>query len=350
MEHAAESAGAKNRDGEAYVCPHITPDAERMEFKFTNTDRSVVICPQCGAKNKSTLKKLAEGMAVPKVLDEFEISILRPLEIVSGREEFQDALNMPVDAQLLADYSSGEMSDRELVDKHFENVREIIEERSERLYIRGNRSFGEDLDAFVNDMTNDDVEAKALKSLLEKVGKPVVADPKDTVNSIMSRYWSDHGLAALEGIVSADTAKEYYRVDDESIKSPMKLVRRAVKRAAHEEVNSKIPSYDGLSSHAKFVDEIVRAYKMKGMGGANAVLDSDTSNDHRMRSIAHAFYTSLGISAKSWRFAKEELDFGEHLSPYAKKLLDSDGAEQHHEAFTTFMKQAGSTEEIRKSE
>jgi hypothetical protein len=130
----------------------------------------------------------------------------------------------------------------------------------------------------------------------------------------------------------------------------MKAVRRAARLAAHDRVTSRIPSYTGLSQYARFVDETVRAYKMKGDAGAIAVLDADTSNDHRTRSIAHAFYLSLGSSAKSWRYTNEELEFGEHLSSYAKKLLKSDGPDEHHETFVAFMRQAGSTEELKRSE
>ena len=346
---AAESVGATRKDGGAFSCPHASSSAERLEFEFVNTDKKISICPQCGAKNKNTLTKLAEGMAVPNILDEIDIAVERPLEIVSGSRDLKDLLSEPVDHALLEKYASGEIGDRELVDMHFNAVHRKLEERSDRLYVRGDRSYGSDPEAFVKDMTDDELEAKALKAMLVDIPHPVVADPKDTVNSVMSRYWSDHGLAALKGVVPEEVAEAHHKDDGESAQSPLKVVRQAVKKAAHAEVTSRMPSYTGLSQYSKLVDDVIRAYKTKGSPGANAVLDADTSNDHRTRSIAHAFYLSLGISTKSWKYTGEEQEFGRHLSGFAKALMDSEDADAHHKAFVAFMKEAGSTEDIKRS-
>lgn len=349
IEHAAESVGATRKDGDTYSCPHASPEAERLEFAFVNTSKRVVVCPQCGAKNKNTLTKLAEGMAVPNILRELDISAARPLDIASGSKGLIDILSMPVERQLLERYSSGEIGDRDLIDEHFRDVHEEIERRHDSLYIRGGQSYGDDADAFVDAMTEDEVERKALRAMLADIHHPVVADPRDTVNSLMSRFWTEHGLSALKGVVPSGVAEEHFSGDDEAVQSPLKVVRRAVRKAAHAEVTSRMPSYENLTQYSRLVDEVVRAYKTKGTMGANAVLDSDTSNDHRTRSIAHAFYLSLGISTKAWKYTSEEQEFGKHLSKHAKALLDSEDAESHHRAFVTFMREAGSTEEVRRS-
>ena len=349
ISQAAEAVGATREDGSTYSCPHASPGAERLEIAFVNTDAKVLVCPQCGAKNKNTLNKLAEGMAVPSILNEVDISVERPLEIVSGDKGLKDLRSSPVDSSLLERYASGQIGDRELIDSHFGEVHERLEERKERLYVRGDRSYGGDRDAFVAAMTSDDLEAKALGAMLADIDHAIVADPKDTVNSLMSKHWSAHGLAAMKGVVPADVAEEHYSEDAETTQSPLKAIRQAVKKAAHAEVTSRMPSYVGLSQHSGLVDEVVRAYKTKGSAGANAVLDADTSNDHRSRSIAHAFYLSLGISTKSWKYTAEEQEFGRHLSGSAKALLDSQDADAHHEAFVAFMREAGTTEDIKRS-
>lgn len=349
ISQAAESVGATRKDGGSHSCPHASADSERIEFSFVNTDQVVSVCPQCGAKNKNTLKKLAEGMAVPHVLDEIGVAVERPLEAVSGSSDLKDLLSMPVDRSLLERYSSGEIGDRELIDTHFDEVHVKIEERPDRILVRGERSYGDDLDAFVSAMTEDELESKALKAMLADIDHAIVADPKDTVNSLMAKHWKDHGLAALKGLVPADMAEEYFSETGDAEQSPLKVIRQAVKKAAQAEVTSRMPSYTGLSQYSKLVDEVVRAYKTKGSSGANAVLDAETSNDHRMRSIAHAFYLSLGISTKSWKYTSEEQEFGRHLSARARALLDSEDAESHHKAFVAFMRDSGSTEEIKRT-
>ncbi len=344
---AAGSVGASREVADGYACPHANKDTERIEFSFVNTDKTVAVCPQCGGRNKNTMKVLAEGMAVPDIMSEVGVVVERPLQVVSGDKGLKGLLSMPVDPQLLERYASGELGDRELIDKHFEAVHRKVEGRGDRLYVRGDRSYGDDVDAFIREMTEDEVESEALKAMLADIPHPVVADPRDTVNSIMSRHWSSHGLAALKGVVPAEVADDHF--DEDGQESPMKAVRQAVKAAEHAEVTARMPSYSGLSAQARLVDAVVRAYKTKGSSGANAVLDAETSNDHRTRSIAHAFYLSLGISTKSWKYTNEEQEFGAHLSAPAKALLDSDGVDEHHRAFAAFMREAGSTEEIKRS-
>ncbi len=346
---AADAVGATRKDDGGYSCPHASPSVERIEFAFVNTDSRVSVCPQCGAKNGNSLTKLAEGMAVPSILDEVDVTVERPLAAVAGSKDLRGLLSMPVEHALLEKYASGQIGDRELIDMHFEQVHVKVEARDGAVYVRGDRSFGDDRAAFIAEMTEDPVESSALSAMLADIEHPVVADPKDTVNSVMSRFWSDHGLAALKGVVPAEVAEAHFKDDDESAQSPLKVVRLAVKKAAHAEVTSRMPSYSGLSQHARFVDEVTRAYKTRGSSGANALLDADTSNDHRTRSIAHAFYLSMGISTKSWKYTSEEQEFGKHLAGAAKRLLESQDSEAHHAAFVAFMKEAGSTEEIKRS-
>jgi len=288
-------------------------------------------------------------MAVPNILDEVDVSVERPLEIVSGGKDMVDLVSAPVDRSLLERYASGEIGDRELIDKHFEQVHEDIERRKGRAYVVGDRSYGDDLEAFVAAMTSDDLEAKALSAMLSDIDHMVVADQKDTVNSLMSRYWKDHGLAAMKGVVPPELAEEHFRDDADTVQSPLKVIRHAARKAAHAEVTSRLPSYEELSQYSRMVDEVVRAYKTKDTSGAMAVLDADTSNDHRRRSIAHAFYLSLGISTKSWKYTNEEQEFGRHLSKFAKALLESEDADAHHKAFVTFMREAGSVEDLKRS-
>jgi hypothetical protein len=79
-----------------------------------------------------------------------------------------------------------------------------------------------------------------------------------------------------------------------------------------------------------------------------AILDAEKSADHRMRSITHGFYLALGITTKSWKFTDEEKEYGNHLQKYAAVLLESKDAEQHHEAFSNLLREAGSVEELKR--
>lgn len=346
---AAESVGATRFEGSAYSCPHTPASVDHIEFNWVSAGKKVLLCDLCAVKSKNTLRKLAEGMAVPKALTEFEISVVRPLKMVDGGEDCKDLLNKPTDEDLLEEYSEGRIGDRELIDRHLASVRQSLKSVNTKAYVRGDRCFGADLDAFISDMTQDDVERKVLHGLLSKVQHPVVMDSSDTVNRLLSTYWSEHGKEALSEVVGEALASKYYKDDEASRISPLKVVQQALGEARHTEVSSQIPNYSCLSSYGEFVDEVARAYKTKGQQGAIAVLDGEKSNDHRIRSLTNAFYLALGVTTKSWKFTDSERDYGKHLQQYAKSLLDSAESEEHHEAFESLLREAGCSEDLKRA-
>lgn len=342
---AAEKVGATKHAGDAYSCPHSPEGEDHIEFDWVTSGKRILLCDQCAAKAKNSLSKLAEGMAVPGALNEFEISVVRKLRDMSGKGACADAMNQAIDPKLLEEYSEGKLGDKDLIQRHLTEAREHLEGQEKRLFIRGDRCFGDDQEAFVNDMTSDAVEQKALAALLKDIDHPIVVDEGESVNDLMSTYWFEHGKRVLEEFVSADIAAGYFK-ENEKADAPLKVIRRAIKEAEHHEISTRIPRYSGLSQYGMFVDSVLRAYKTGGTNAAVAVIDGENSIDHRIRSIAHAFYLALGVTSKSWKFTEEEKQFGSALTAAAKKLLESEGPEEHHEAFATFLKLAGSTEEL----
>ncbi|MEM4277340.1 MAG: hypothetical protein QXQ13_07670 [Thermoplasmata archaeon] len=342
---AAEKVGATKLVGGAYLCPHGPEESDHIEFDWVTAGKRVLLCDQCAAKAKNTLAKLAEGMAVPKPLSEFEISVVRKLKAASGKKCDEDALNKPIDEKLLDDYAEGKLGDKELIEKHLATVKEELEAENRRLFVRGDKCFGEDYEAFAADMTEDEIERRALRALLRDHGHAVVIDSGASVNDLLSAHWAEGGRKVLEEFVPAGMAERYFK-ESEGTDSPLRIIRRAMKEAQCEEISASIPCYSGLSEHGLFVERIVRAYKTKGSSEAVAVIDSERSSDHRTRSIAHAFYLALGVTSKSWKFTEEEKQFGRGLTAAAKELLESRGPEEHHEKFCSFMRLAGSTEEI----
>ena len=345
---AAEAVGATRLDGDTYSCPHNPASINHLKFDWVSAGKKILICETCAAKSKNVLRRLAEGMAVPKALTEFEISVVRPLKQVSGKGDCKNLLNKPIDEQMLEDYSMGKLTDRELAEKHMSRVLESLEDINQRAYARADKCFGDDVDAFVKDMTSDETEAKALAGLLSNINHPVYADVGESVNKIMTKYWSQHGKDALLAVAPDDIAAKYFKDDEESARSPLKVVQQAIKESGHIEAASKIPKYSCMSDYALFVDEIVKAFKTRGQSEATAVIDGNKSNDHRTRSIAHAFNLALGVSTKGWKYTEEERQYGKHLQQFARTLLDTKDTDEHHAAFDEFLRQAGCVEELKR--
>lgn len=348
VKHAAEAVGASKQVGNVYSCPHNPEIINHIEFDWVTADRKISLCDQCAIRSKNTLRKLGEGMAVPNVLNEFEISVVRPLKNVSGNGDCDQLLNKKIDHDLMEHYSEGKIGDKELIEKHMKQVREELVNRDKRAYLRGDRCFGNNLEAFVKDIAQDEVEAKALSGLLKDVKHPVVIDTNESVNDILKKYWSDHGEDALKALVAEPLAEKHFK-EAESADSPLKVIRKAIKEEEHAEITSQIPKYSCLSQYGEFVDNITRAYKTGGQASAVSILDAEKSSDHRIRSITHAFYLALGVTTKSWKFTNEEKEYGKHLQNLAKKLIESSGAEEHHELFTQFLREAGCTEEVKRT-
>jgi hypothetical protein len=346
---AAESVGATKQEGDTYSCPHSPQSINHLKFDWTSVGAKILVCDQCAIKAKNTLRKLGEGMAVPNVLSELDISVVRPLKMTSGKADCGDLLNLQVSKELLSEYSEGKVGDHDLIEKHMLEVKEELSGLTKRAYVKGDKCFGEDLEAFVAEVTQDETERKALIGLLSRVSHPVVADSSDSINKILTTYWSDHGKDALKALVSDELVRKYYRNDIEALKSPLKIIHSALTEARHDEVSARIPRYACLSDHGDFADKVAKAYKTKGQAGAISMLDSLKPNDHRARSISNAFYLALGDTTKSWKFTDEEREYGKHLQAYAKALLDSSGASEHHVAFETLLKEAGCSDELKKT-
>lgn len=348
IDHASESVGATKRDGNTYSCPHEPATVNHLEFEWVSQGKRIVLCESCAFKSRNTLAKLSEGMAVPNVLNEIEVSIVRPVKTAAGKVERPEFLNRRVSADLLERYSRGEIGDRDLVEKHMTEVREDAEKENFRAYVRGDRYYGDDAVRFAKDIAQDEVEAKALLGLLKGVNHPVIVESGESVNKVLAKYWTEHGKDALAAVLSEKAAERYFVDDEETRKSPMRLIRNAIKSSEQAVASSRIPSYSGLSRYGSYVDQLVKAYKTKGSSAALALLDSEKSSDHRTRSISHAFYLALGITTKSWKFTDEEKAYGKHLEAAARKLLESDGPDAHHAAFTEFLRDAGDPEEVKR--
>ena len=346
---ASEAVGAVRLEGDTYSCPHNPKSADHIEFDWVSAGKKILLCDQCNGKLKNTLSKLGEGMAVPNVLSEFEISVERPLKGAGGQADCDDLLSKPIEKELLDKYAAGQIGNKELVDQHMQEVLASLKKSTKKVFVRGDRYYGGNLDAFVDDMTTEDIERRALSALLAKVENPVIVETGDSVNDLLSEHWSEHGKEALKAVAPEEIAERLFKDNHESSESPLKVIRQAVKSAEHEAVSSQIPKYSCMSLYGEFADRVARAYKTGGSTAALAVLDGDKSNDHRTRSIAHGFYLALDISTKSWKYTDEEKEYGKHLKEFAKRLLESESSDEHHAAFERLLREAGCSEELKRA-
>jgi len=112
-----------------------------------------------------------------------------------------------------------------------------------------------------------------------------------------------------------------------------------------QKILSKLPKYNSLPPLAKFADSVARTYKTFGEKKAIVELKKGLDNT-KGKSIAYAFLLYLGKSKdKKWQYSNVEIEYGEFLKDYVKKLLESK-PEKYHENLKELLIASGSSENI----
>ena len=94
-----------------------------------------------------------------------------------------------------------------------------------------------------------------------------------------------------------------------------------------------------------FIDSVVKTYKTFGEKEAMIELKKRPDNP-KGKSIAYSFLLVLGKGKdKKWQYSPVEIEYGEFLKDYAKKLLNSD-PKKYHSVFKELLVASGSSEDI----
>jgi len=96
---------------------------------------------------------------------------------------------------------------------------------------------------------------------------------------------------------------------------------------------------------ARFADHIARTYKTFGEKKTLGEIKKRPDNP-KGKSLAYAFLLAFGKGAdKKWQYSSVEIEYGDFLKEYAKKLLDSQ-PKTYHKALQKLLTACGSTEKI----
>ena len=112
-----------------------------------------------------------------------------------------------------------------------------------------------------------------------------------------------------------------------------------------QKVLSQLPNYKSLPSLAKFADSVARTYKTFGEKETFVEIKKRPDNP-KAKSIAYAFLLAFGKGQdKKWQYSQIEIEYGEFLKEYAKKLLDSK-PKGYNKALKDLLTASGSEEKI----
>jgi hypothetical protein len=334
--------GFSSKNGVA-VCGHIgIKSVKNKEFlekyylriHWKSADAVIAICEDCVKTTKNTMFNVTRYLLEPDLSNDFSIDVVG--EVVKHKEPGYEPQTFYIN-----EYLSGEFTDREFIRKNVEQREKMIKQSGEKLLILDGVSYGKDVEGFIKALKPNRFERKGLEFILEQIEEPVVLS-NVTPNKVLERYWEKHGLDAINSILDdIKMTEKFFSLDD----TPSNILEVVFKYEERQQILSQLPKYESLPPLARFADHIARTYKTFGEKKTLGEIKKRPDNP-KGKSLAYAFLLVFGKGAdKKWQYSPVEIEYGEFLKEYAKKLFDSQ-PKNYHKTLQELLATCGSTEKI----
>lgn len=332
-----------NKNGVA-TCGNINPEVVKnketykknyLRMDWKSAGLIIGICEDCAKTSKNTIFNITKYILEPSISDDFKIEVIG--QVIKQKETESEQL------QKLDEYLSGELTDIQLIEENMKFREESIKESGEKIFILDGTSYGTDTEKFLKALKPNKYEREGLEFILERVDEPVILDDV-TSNKVLDIYWKDYGLDTINSIIdNEDMAKKFYQLDD----TPSDILELVYNYKERQQILSQLPKYKNLPKLAKFIDNVVRTYKTFGEREALAEIKK-RPDDPKAKSVSYAFLLVFGKAKdKKWQYSQVEVEYGEFLKDFAKKLLDSE-PKKYHKALKDLLSSSGSSENIDK--
>jgi hypothetical protein len=290
------------------------------------------ICKDCAKSKKNTIFNITKYMLQPDISSDFIIDVVG--SVVKQKDSLQST-------KYIDDYLSGKLTDFEFIEKNMKDRESSIKDSEEKIFILDGTSYGDNVEEFIDALSPDKYEREGLKIILDQVKEPVVLNSV-TPNKVLEKYWKDYGLSSINSIIKdEEMAKKFYSLDD----SPSDILELVFGFKERQKILSELPQYKSLPPLSAFVDNIARTYRTFGEKKAASEIKKRPNNP-KGKSLAYAFLLAFGKGTdKKWQFSQVEIEYGEFLKDYVKKLLDAKPS-KYHEAFKELIVASGSSENV----
>ncbi len=304
-----------------------------LRIHWKSADVIVAICEDCAKSSKNTIFNMTKYILEPSISNDFSIEVIG--QVVKQKETGSEQI------QKLNEYLSGDLTDIKLIEANMKYREESIKESGEKILILDGISYGTDIDKFIKALKPNKFEKEGLELILEKVEEPVVLD-NVTSNKVLEKFWKDYGLDAINSIIeNEEMAEKFFSLND----TPSDILELVFNYKERQQILSQLPKYKNLPKLAKFIDNVVRTYKTFGEREALAEIKK-RPDDPKAKSISYAFLLVFGKAKdKKWQYSQVEIEYGDFLKDFAKKLLDSE-PKKYHKALKDLLSSSGSSENI----
>ncbi len=323
------------------VCKHIPREKARdkqeieetpyLRIQWNSADITIALCRNCTKTSGNTLFSITKYLIEPDVSTDFNIDVIG--SIIKGRSGETETL-------FLDEYLSGKLSDYQLITSNMKKRKEALSKTDDIEFILNGISYGDDVSSFIDALNPKPYEKYALSWILEKIDHPIVVN-NITPNGLLEQFWDEYSIDVLSSILDEDLAADLASLDD----TPSEILRVAWEYKKRKKISSKLPRYKNLPPIAAFADHIARTYHIFGLEKTLSEI-RNTSTDTKGKAISYAFLLALGKAAdQKWRYSNVEIESGEFLENYAKKLLEAT-PEEYHKALRELLSAAGTSENI----
>jgi hypothetical protein len=310
-----------------------TIDTNYLRIHWKSANNYFAICEDCVSEKQNTIFNITKYMIEPNISSDFTIDVVGQV-IKQKDDEYTQTQNID-------EYLSGKLKDIDFIRKNMKIREESLKDSDEKVLILDGISYGVDIEKFIKALKANKYERGGLEYILGKVDEPVIFDDA-TPNKVLEHFWKDYGVDTINSIINDESmAKKFFALDD----TPSEILKLVYQYQERQKILSDLPKYKSLPPLADFIDSVVKTYKTFGEKEAMIELKKRPDNP-KGKSIAYSFLLVLGKGKdKKWQYSPVEIEYGEFLKDYAKKLLNSE-PKKYHSVFKELLVASGSSEDI----
>jgi hypothetical protein len=329
-----------------FACTHLAAGEPRpyVEIGWPGAKTRFRLCDRCAKPDRHLLADLSAGVAVPDPGAEFPVSAALNVHCRGGPECVHAHLpELPRGLRQL--YEKGRLGDAELLREYLNELRPRVERTSRPTFVANGTCFGEDLDAFLTELHPTPVERRALEAVLRQTPGYFSID-RATAGQALEQLWPAHAETIVRSIVEDpdESEKFLHELRGAPPGRVAEILKRVQKLREEREVLEALPTYEGLSPQAVYVDRVARIYRTHGEADAERALFEFLPREGNIRGLAFALLLALGrAQSHAWQFSESEQKFGTFLSDAARATLAAP-ADAYHAALDKLFLAAGVAE------
>ncbi|HHO57491.1 MAG TPA: hypothetical protein ENJ70_02950 [Thermoplasmatales archaeon] len=302
---------------EKLICGDDVPDEflDFLEKKFKCREEEHIVIKwrgremrACGRANSIALMK--HYFHYPDFEKEVEVDVrlkkfkcMNDCPVCSVREAEEEVRKERMYAE---HYIKGEISDEKFFRLYKEKFLWYLERK--RVFIAGEKCFGDNMEKFMEELNPKEWEKDAIETILKYEEKAIILEQSSSIKLLQK-----------------------YDVNVEKL-------RREYEEKEKEGILNKMPSL-GKGEMAEFIDGLARVHRIEGREGVIRRI-KEAGGDVKKKAVSYAFTLAMGVGGEEWKYNEMEREFGKHLAPYVKKLLEAEG-EEYRKAGEKLLREVG---------